>query len=103
LDSINSKAIKKPSSNIDGWRGCIRNHAYRRRKIALLQLPALLQDGVAIIIPPLIALMKNQVDLVRNYSSNDNLAHFLNSSLNKRQITVRGYYQWQYQTFICSP
>jgi ATP-dependent DNA helicase RecQ len=50
------------------------------------QLPALLSEGVAIIISPLIALMKNQVDLVRNYSSSDNLAHFLNSSLNKTQI-----------------
>jgi ATP-dependent DNA helicase RecQ len=50
------------------------------------QLPALLSEGVAIIVSPLIALMKNQVDLVRNYSSSDNLAHFLNSSLNKTQI-----------------
>lgn len=50
------------------------------------QLPALISEGVAIIVSPLIALMKNQVDLVRSYSSNDNVAHFLNSTLNKRQI-----------------
>lgn len=49
------------------------------------QLPALMLDGVAIIVSPLIALMKNQVDLVRSYSSRDDVAHFLNSSLNKTQ------------------
>jgi ATP-dependent DNA helicase RecQ len=49
------------------------------------QLPALLSDGVAIIVSPLIALMKNQVDLIRGYSSSDNIAHFLNSTLSKAQ------------------
>jgi len=54
------------------------------------QLPAILSEGVALIVSPLIALMKNQVDLVRSYSSNDDVAHFLNSTLNKKQIkTVR--------------
>ncbi len=52
------------------------------------QLPALMSEGVAIIVSPLIALMKNQVDLVRSYSSNDDVAHFLNSSLNKGQQKV---------------
>jgi ATP-dependent DNA helicase RecQ len=51
------------------------------------QLPALISEGVAIIVSPLIALMKNQVDLVRSYSSKDNVAHFLNSTLNKAQQT----------------
>ena len=50
------------------------------------QLPAMISEGVAIIVSPLIALMKNQVDLVRSYSSRDNVAHFLNSTLNKKQI-----------------
>src|SRR5258706_8114541 len=50
------------------------------------QLPALVSDGVAIIVSPLIALMKNQVDLVRGYSSNDEVAHFLNSTMNKKEI-----------------
>src|ERR1700743_1274567 len=49
------------------------------------QLPALLSDGVAIIVSPLIALMKNQVDLIRGYSDSDNIAHFLNSTLSKAQ------------------
>ena len=50
------------------------------------QLPAMMLDGCAIIVSPLIALMKNQVDLVRGYNENDTVAHFLNSSLNKGQI-----------------
>jgi len=50
------------------------------------QLPAIISPGTAIIISPLIALMKNQVDLVRSYSSNDEIAHFMNSSLNKTQL-----------------
>ena len=52
------------------------------------QLPAMISDGVAIIVSPLIALMKNQVDLVRSYSSNDDVAHFLNSTLSKKQINI---------------
>jgi ATP-dependent DNA helicase RecQ len=50
------------------------------------QLPAMIMPGCAIIVSPLIALMKNQVDLVRGYSEKDDVAHFLNSSLNKGQI-----------------
>ncbi len=50
------------------------------------QLPALMSEGTAIIISPLIALMKNQVDSIRNYNESDSIAHFLNSSLNKAAI-----------------
>jgi ATP-dependent DNA helicase RecQ len=50
------------------------------------QLPALLLDGTAIVVSPLIALMKNQVDAIRNVSDNENIAHFLNSSLSKTEI-----------------
>lgn len=50
------------------------------------QLPAMISDGVAIIVSPLIALMKNQVDLVRGYSEKDDVAHFLNSTLSKKEI-----------------
>ena len=52
------------------------------------QLPAMVSPGVAIIVSPLIALMKNQVDLMRSYSSKDNVAHFLNSTLNKGQQKI---------------
>ncbi len=50
------------------------------------QLPALLMGGVAIVISPLIALMKNQVDAMRTFSMEDGVAHFLNSSLNKAAV-----------------
>ena len=50
------------------------------------QLPALLMDGVAIVISPLIALMKNQVDAIRTNGEDDSIAHFLNSSLQKGQV-----------------
>ncbi|MEN9858494.1 MAG: hypothetical protein RIT50_616, partial [Bacteroidota bacterium] len=50
------------------------------------QLPALLSEGVAIFVSPLIALMKNQVDLIRGFSSHDQVAHFLNSTLSKKEI-----------------
>ncbi|MEZ4910872.1 MAG: DNA helicase RecQ [Saprospiraceae bacterium] len=50
------------------------------------QLPAMMMPGTAIIISPLIALMKNQVDSIRGYSQEDHIASFLNSSLNKRQM-----------------
>ena len=50
------------------------------------QLPALMSEGTAVVISPLIALMKNQVDAMRNFSEDDGVAHFLNSSLNKAAI-----------------
>jgi ATP-dependent DNA helicase RecQ len=50
------------------------------------QLPAILLEGTAIIISPLIALMKNQVDAIRAFSSEDGVAHFMNSSLTKAAI-----------------
>jgi len=50
------------------------------------QLPALLMDGTAIVVSPLIALMKNQVDSIRGYNTEEGIAHFLNSSLTKAEI-----------------
>jgi len=52
------------------------------------QLPALLMDDTAIIISPLIALMKNQVDAMRGFSTNNSIAHFLNSSLNRAEMNT---------------
>ena len=50
------------------------------------QLPSLLMDGTAIVISPLIALMKNQVDVINGISSENGVAHYLNSSLRKNEI-----------------
>ncbi|MCQ2339891.1 MAG: DNA helicase RecQ [Paludibacteraceae bacterium] len=52
------------------------------------QLPSLIMDGVAIVISPLIALMKNQVDAMRNFSEEDGVAHFINSSLSRPEIAT---------------
>jgi len=52
------------------------------------QLPALVQHGTAIVVSPLIALMKNQVDAIRGISKKDGIAHVLNSSLSKTQVEI---------------
>jgi len=51
------------------------------------QLPALIKSGTAIVVSPLIALMKNQVDMIRNFGTQSGIAHVMNSSLSKAEIT----------------
>jgi ATP-dependent DNA helicase RecQ len=51
------------------------------------QLPALMSEGTAIVVSPLIALMKNQVDALRGFSDDDGVAHFLNSSLTRNEAS----------------
>lgn len=52
------------------------------------QLPALISEGTTIVVSPLIALMKNQVDAIRSHCGDDKIAHFFNSSLNKAELTI---------------
>ena len=68
------------------------------------QLPALMSDGTAIVISPLIALMKNQVDQLRAFGGSDSIAHFLNSSLTKADIaraTVIQKYSYGIAVIVC--
>ncbi len=52
------------------------------------QLPALLKEGTAIVVSPLIALMKNQVDMIRNFGTQGGIAHVMNSSLSRAEVTI---------------
>jgi len=99
-DIINVKAVLKKYFGFntfkDNQEDIIRNVLQKRDSFVLMptgggkslcyQLPAILLEGTAIIISPLIALMKNQVDSMRSFSTTDGTAHFLNSSLSKAQI-----------------
>ncbi len=97
---LNAKQALKDFFGFDGFKGtqeAIINSVLEREdcfvimptgagKSLCYQLPALMLPGTAIIISPLIALMKNQVDSIRGFGENDNVAHFLNSSLSKGEI-----------------
>jgi ATP-dependent DNA helicase RecQ len=64
------------------------------------QLPALIQEGTAVV-SPLIALMKNQVDAIRSLSSENGIAHVLNSSLTKTEIKVKNITVWLNKIVVC--
>ena len=68
------------------------------------QLPALIKEGTAIVVSPLIALMKNQVDAIRAVSEHHGVAHVLNSSLNKTEVrqVIEDIVKWRYKVVICS-
>ena len=87
MDSTVLKGIRKLSSIIF-FRTKIPSLSCRQVEVNHLcyQLPALIKEGTAIIISPLIALMKNQVDSIRSFGTETNVAHFMNSSLTKQEI-----------------
>jgi len=98
--SMNAKDALKKFFGFDGFKGnqeavinsvlngddCFVIMPTGAGKSLCYQLPALMKEGTAIVISPLIALMKNQVDSIRGFGDSDNIAHFLNSSLTKTEI-----------------
>ena len=110
-EALSMKEVLKDVFGFDNFKGnqeIIIKHLLSRKdtfvimptgggKSLCYQLPAMMCEGTAIIVSPLIALMKNQVDNLRNYGTDHNLAHFMNSSLSKsemkevRQDLVEGY------------
>ncbi len=119
MDNINLTAELKRYFGFDAFKGdqeaIIRNVLHGRDTFVLMptgggkslcyQLPALLMEGTAIVISPLIALMKNQVDAVRIVSANDDIAHFLNSSQSRAQVDAvkRGVLSGQTKLLYVAP
>jgi ATP-dependent DNA helicase RecQ len=99
-DALSMKEVLKEVFGFDSFKGnqeAIIKHLLSKKdtfvimptgggKSLCYQLPALMCEGTAIIVSPLIALMKNQVDNLRNYGTEHNLAHFMNSSLSKAEM-----------------
>ncbi len=101
MEQIDLKGALRTFFGFDGFKGkqeeIISNVLNKKNTFVIMptgggkslcyQLPALLSEGTAIVVSPLIALMKNQVDAIRNVSDHNSVAHFLNSSLSKSEIT----------------